>query len=66
VDLVRRGRDLVVTVGSYRRVIALPTLMQRCSVEGARLDDGWLRIRFRHEREATDTASVAAGGVESR
>ena len=64
VDLARHGRDLVVTVGSYRRVIALPSAMQRCRVEGARLHDGWLRIRFRHEREAA--ADSVGAGAEAR
>jgi arsenite/tail-anchored protein-transporting ATPase len=68
VDLARHGRDLVVTVGSYRRVIALPSSMQRCRVEGARLDAGWLRIRFRHVREAASDAATesVAAGAESR
>jgi arsenite-transporting ATPase len=64
VDLARHGRDLVVTVGSYRRVIALPTAMQRCRVEGARLDSGWLRIRFRRDRE--EAAESVASGAEAR
>jgi arsenite-transporting ATPase len=68
VDLARHGRDLVVTVGSYRRVIALPALMQRCQVAGARLDDGWLRIRFRHDRDPADgdVAAAVTAGVERR
>jgi arsenite/tail-anchored protein-transporting ATPase len=64
VDLARHGRDLVVTVGSYRRVIALPTAMQRCRVEGARLDSGWLRIRFRRDRE--EAAESVTSGAEAR
>jgi arsenite-transporting ATPase len=68
VDLARHGRDVVVTVGSYRRVIALPSSMQRCRVKGARLTEGWLRIRFRHERDAERDASeavAATAGAES-
>jgi arsenite-transporting ATPase len=45
-ELVRSGPDLVVTVGSYRRVLALPSALQRCTVVGAVLRDGRLRIRF--------------------
>ena len=63
VDLARHGRDLVVTVGSYRRVIALPAAMQRCRVDGARLDDGWLRIRFVRERDDRDDAESASVGA---
>jgi arsenite-transporting ATPase len=47
VELVRKGDDLVVTVGSYRRVLALPSALQRCVVDGAGLRDGRLRVRFR-------------------
>jgi len=68
VDLARHGRDVVVTVGSYRRVIALPSSMQRCRVEGAKLTEGWLRIRFRLERDAERDAAetvVATAGAES-
>ena len=46
VELVRKGDDLVVTVGSYRRVIALPSVLRRCLVEGAALREGALRVRF--------------------
>jgi arsenite-transporting ATPase len=47
VDLVRKGDELVVTVGSHRRVLALPSVLRRCVVEGAALRDGRLRVRFR-------------------
>ncbi len=46
VDLVRRGDDLVVTVGSHRRVLSLPSVLRRCTVEGAELIDGTLRVDF--------------------
>jgi arsenite-transporting ATPase len=46
VGLVRKGDDLVVTVGRYRRVLALPSVLRRCVVEGAALRDGALRVRF--------------------
>ncbi len=45
-DLARVGDDLVVTVGAHRRVLALPSALRRCSVAGAALRDGRLRIRF--------------------
>jgi arsenite-transporting ATPase len=47
VDLVRKGDDLVLTVGSHRRTLALPSALQRCVVDGAALRDGRLRVRFR-------------------
>jgi arsenite-transporting ATPase len=46
VALVRKGDDLVVTVGRYRRVLALPSALRRCMVDGAALRDGALRVRF--------------------
>jgi arsenite-transporting ATPase len=45
-DLVRRGDDLVVTVGSRRRVLALPSVLRRCVVSGAALRDGRLVVSF--------------------
>ncbi|MFD9910315.1 ArsA family ATPase [Streptomyces sp. NPDC059063] len=45
-DLVRRGDELVVTVGPFRRIVALPSALRRCTVSGAGLRDGGLRIRF--------------------
>jgi arsenite-transporting ATPase len=47
VDLVRKGDELVLTVGSHRRVLALPSALSRCIVDGAGLRDGRLRVRFR-------------------
>ncbi|HET7530158.1 MAG TPA: ArsA family ATPase [Mycobacteriales bacterium] len=47
VDLVRKGDDLVLTVGAHRRVLALPSVLRRCVVDGAALRDGALRVRFR-------------------
>ncbi len=45
-DLVRKGDELVITVGSHRRVLALPSALRRCNVVGAALRDGQLRVRF--------------------
>jgi arsenite/tail-anchored protein-transporting ATPase len=45
-DLGRRGDDLVVTVEGNRRVLALPSALRRCQVDGAALRDGTLSIRF--------------------
>ncbi|MDT7538996.1 MAG: arsenite/tail-anchored protein-transporting ATPase [Actinomycetota bacterium] len=46
VDLARAGDELVVTVGGHRRVLALPSALKRCTVAGATLVDGRLRVRF--------------------
>ncbi|MFF6997158.1 ArsA family ATPase [Streptomyces sp. NPDC008313] len=45
-DLVRRGDELVVTAGSFRRIVPLPSALRRCAVDGAALREGELRIRF--------------------
>ncbi|CAL9393867.1 ArsA family ATPase [Streptomyces sp. enrichment culture] len=44
--LVRRGDELVLTVGPFRRVVPLPSALRRCAVAGAALRDGELRVRF--------------------
>lgn len=46
VDLAERGTELIITVGSYRRVLALPSALQRHRIVGAGLADGVLRVRF--------------------
>jgi arsenite-transporting ATPase len=45
-ELSRRGDDLLVGVGTARRVVALPSALRRCRVVGAHLRDGRLRVRF--------------------
>ncbi|MAT61631.1 MAG: arsenic-transporting ATPase [Micrococcales bacterium] len=46
VDLAERNSELIVTVGGYRRVLALPSALLRHRVVGAGLADGMLRVRF--------------------
>ncbi|MFG2620282.1 ArsA family ATPase [Streptomyces sp. NPDC048507] len=45
-DLIRRGDELVLAVGPHRRIAALPAALRRCTVSGAALDEGVLRVRF--------------------
>ncbi|MFJ7586067.1 ArsA-related P-loop ATPase [Streptomyces sp. NPDC097617] len=45
-DLVRRGDELLLTAGPHRRIVALPGALRRCTVSGAALAQGELRIRF--------------------
>ncbi|MFB6845858.1 ArsA family ATPase [Streptomyces sp. NPDC056373] len=45
-DLVRRGDELVVTAGTFRRIVPLPSVLRRCTVDGAALREDELRIRF--------------------
>lgn len=49
VDLARHGDELVVTVGSYRRLLALPAALARHTVVGARVESGSLQVKFRTE-----------------
>ncbi len=51
VDLARHGDELVVTVGSYRRLLTLPPSLTRLRISGARVDGGYLRVRFLVEEE---------------
>ena len=51
VDLARHGDELVVTVGSYRRLLSLPAALSRHTVSAARVEDGSLQVRFRFEQE---------------
>jgi arsenite/tail-anchored protein-transporting ATPase len=44
--LVRRGDELVLSVGPYRHAILLPPVLRRCRVAGAVLKNGALDIRF--------------------
>jgi arsenite-transporting ATPase len=52
VDLVRHGDELVLTVGSYRRLLTLPAGLTRLDVAGARVDHGALQVRF-EERQSS-------------
>jgi arsenite/tail-anchored protein-transporting ATPase len=60
VDLARHGDELVVTVGSYRRVLAMPAALRRCEVRGAGLQDGALVVRF---QETPDPVAARQEGV---
>lgn len=44
--LVRRGDELIVTVGPFHRIVRLESALRRCTVSGAALTDGVLRVRF--------------------
>ncbi|NYD42307.1 TRC40/GET3/ArsA family transport-energizing ATPase [Nocardioides panaciterrulae] len=65
VDLARRGDDLVVTVGSYRRLLTLPAGLVRHRVAGARMEEGELQVRFEEpsapEPTTPDTDNMGSG-----
>jgi arsenite-transporting ATPase len=52
VDLARNGDDLVVTVGSYRRLLTLPSGLARFRVAAARVEQGELQVRFVEDVES--------------
>lgn len=45
-QLVRRGDELLLTVGAFHRIVPLESGLRRCTVSGAALTDGVLRVRF--------------------
>jgi arsenite-transporting ATPase len=45
-SLVRRGDELLIGAGPFRRNLPLPSALRRCTVAGAGLTDGVLKIRF--------------------
>jgi arsenite/tail-anchored protein-transporting ATPase len=46
-ELHQRDDELHLKVAGVKRTVPLPTALRGCEVSGARLDDGWLRLRFR-------------------
>ncbi|NBM14886.1 ArsA family ATPase [Streptomyces sp. GC420] len=50
-ELVRRGDELLLTVGPFRRIVPLAPALRRCTVSGAGLAGGELRVRFAPDPE---------------
>ena len=50
-DLARVGDELAVTLDGTRRMVALPAVLQRCAVTGARLVDDDLVVVFTPDPE---------------
>jgi arsenite/tail-anchored protein-transporting ATPase len=46
ISLSRHGDELVIDLGSWRRTLVLPRILVDAPTEGARFDDGTLKIRF--------------------
>ncbi|MEO3871484.1 ArsA family ATPase [Nonomuraea sp. B12E4] len=68
VDLARKGDELIVTAGPYRRILALPAALARRRISGATLRDGALRVRFAAPEDApedADTGLRSTSGSES-
>ncbi len=60
-DLTRVDDDLAVTAGGTRRMVALPSVLRRCTVTGAHLDGDDLCVAFAPDPAAV--APVTARGV---
>ncbi|HWO71876.1 MAG TPA: TRC40/GET3/ArsA family transport-energizing ATPase [Actinomycetota bacterium] len=59
-DVHRRGEELVVRVGSYKRTLILPQMLQRLDVQRAAFNGDDLEIVFAREPHPADTTE--AGG----
>ncbi len=59
VDLSRHNGELYVTVGNYRREIALPRVLARRDTAGASIQDGELRVRFARRPDTIKPAEAA-------
>jgi len=57
VTLARQDGELFVTVGNYRREIALPRVLASRDTVGAAIEDGELRVRFAKPRPAAKEAA---------
>ncbi|WP_219511197.1 ArsA family ATPase [Nonomuraea ceibae] len=54
VDLARKGDELIITAGPYRRILALPAALARRKISSAVLRDGALRVRFTSEAKSDE------------
>jgi arsenite-transporting ATPase len=52
IDITHRDGELFVTVGPYKREISLPRALSGATVNGARFDDGVLRVAFAERKPA--------------
>ncbi len=63
-DIHRRGDELFVRVGTYKRNLILPQILQRLSVREANFVEDRLEIRFTREPRAAQTAGAGQGGTD--
>jgi arsenite-transporting ATPase len=61
VDLSRHNGELYVTMGNYRREIALPSVLAKRDTAGATIKDGELRVRFARKVEPAVPGQAAGG-----
>ena len=60
-DVFRKGEELYVRVGSYKRNLVLPQTLQRLDVKEATFVDDRLEVRFAREAAATAAGSRRGG-----
>jgi arsenite-transporting ATPase len=63
VDLVRHGDELVITVGSYRRLLALPAALRKAGPCRASMQGGSLVVRFDPPDPQGERPSPEAAGA---
>lgn len=66
VEAARAGDDLVVTVGGNRRVLALPSVLRRCTVVAGSFEAGQLQVRFRPDPRLWPDAEAAPAAAARR
>jgi len=54
VSLLKRGDELVVSIGNFRRDLILPRALAELTVKRARLEEGYLVVRFGREGNAKE------------
>ena len=59
-DLMRKGEDVHVKVGPYRRAFMLPTVLSRLDIADAKFEDGRLNISFVRRERGADAAKGGA------
>jgi arsenite/tail-anchored protein-transporting ATPase len=61
-DVYRKGEELYVRVGSYKRNLVLPQTLQRLDVKDASFVEDRLEVRFAREAPAASSAGSRQGG----
>jgi arsenite-transporting ATPase len=61
-DVHRKGEELFVRVGPYKRNIILPQMLQRLTVREASFNEDRLEVRFGREPKTAPAAARSAGG----
>ncbi|HEX9697426.1 MAG TPA: TRC40/GET3/ArsA family transport-energizing ATPase [Actinomycetota bacterium] len=66
IDLLRKGDDLYVKVGPYKRAIMLPGALSRLEVAGASFEGEWLVVTFTRPAGEQDAPTEAIGSRRKR